>query len=72
MFDVHVTVHRRHSESKEPTTCDKLCSLHTLSHLVSSLPSQLTVFESELTTFLDPQTIYKYSIHWMFNTYFRK
>jgi hypothetical protein len=25
-FDVHVTVHRRHSESKEPTICDKVCS----------------------------------------------
>jgi hypothetical protein len=33
---------------------------------------QLTVFESELTTFLDPQTIYKYSIHWMFNIYVQK
>jgi hypothetical protein len=25
-FDVHVTVHRRHSEVKEPTRCDKVCS----------------------------------------------
>jgi hypothetical protein len=23
-FDVHVTVHRRHSEGKEPTRCDKV------------------------------------------------
>jgi hypothetical protein len=23
-FDVHVTVHRRHSEGKEPTKCDKV------------------------------------------------
>jgi hypothetical protein len=25
-FDVHVTVHSRHSEGKEPTRCDKVCS----------------------------------------------
>jgi hypothetical protein len=25
-FDVDVTVHRRHSEGKEPTRCDKVCS----------------------------------------------
>jgi hypothetical protein len=28
VFDVHVTVHRRHSEGKEPTRCDKVqCSI---------------------------------------------
>jgi hypothetical protein len=25
-FDVHVSVHHRHSEGKEPTRCDKVCS----------------------------------------------
>jgi hypothetical protein len=29
-FDVHVTVHRRHSEGKEPTRCDKVCSFYCL------------------------------------------
>jgi hypothetical protein len=26
LFDVHVPVHRRHSEGKEPTRCDKVSS----------------------------------------------
>jgi hypothetical protein len=30
LFDVHVTVHRRHSEGKEPTRCDKVCSFYCL------------------------------------------
>jgi hypothetical protein len=25
-FDVRVTLHRRHSEGKEPTRCEKVCS----------------------------------------------
>jgi hypothetical protein len=29
-FDVHVTVHRRHSEGKEPNRCDKVCSFYCL------------------------------------------
>jgi hypothetical protein len=29
-FDVHMTVHRRHSEGKEPTRCDKACSFYCL------------------------------------------
>jgi hypothetical protein len=29
-FDVLVTVHRRHSEGKEPTRCDKVCSFYCL------------------------------------------
>jgi len=30
------------------------------------------MFESELTTILDPLTIYMHSKHWMFNTYLQK
>jgi hypothetical protein len=29
-YDVHVTLHRRHSEGKEPTICDKVCSFYCL------------------------------------------
>jgi hypothetical protein len=28
LFDVYVTVHRRHSEGKEPSRCDKVCSFY--------------------------------------------
>jgi hypothetical protein len=27
-FEIHVTVHRRHSEGKEPTRWDKICSFY--------------------------------------------
>jgi hypothetical protein len=44
-FDVHVTVHRRHSEGKEPTRCDRVCSFiastcfgHQYSHHQEYLP----------------------------------
>jgi len=33
---------------------------------------QLIMFESELTTLLDPLTIYKYSKHWVFNIFPKK
>ena len=33
---------------------------------------QFIMFESELTTLLDPLTVYKYSKHWMFNIYLQK